>query len=272
MAAPNIYENGAGGTVGDSIATESPLHFCNGGFIWYVSSNGGSDAAATGGALDGGRRRESPLATLAQAVTNASDGDLVICLANHAEAIASSLTIGKKITIASEGQGSSAACFTANAAINMFDVTVANVRFRNLYFPASTVAPTARIRVGAAGVVIKDCYFECGTNDTNRAVQYITGAAQCRVEGTTFASTAATPKNAVEVVNAMAGLDLVNVIFDGSSFGWSSYAFQGTAAVTNLFWEAVDLINNSDWHATTGTTGFGAFRNRSGSALIRNDS
>lgn len=274
MAAPNIYQNGPGGTIGDDVVTGALLWVANGGFVWYVGStvSGAADAAANVGALDGGRRREKPLLTLAQAITNCADGDLIVCLENHAESLSAAVTINKKVTIAGEGTGSTRPRFTCTGAVNMFDITVANVRLRNLYFPASTAVATARVRIATAGCQIVGCYFESGASDTNRAVHFITGASHGRVSGTSFVATAATPAVGLEVVNAMTGLDMEDVTFDGGSFGFSSYAFQGTAAVTNIFWNGVDFLNHADYHLATGTTGFGVPRTASGSSVGRIDS
>lgn len=256
MAAPNTID--PGGSTGDRLATASTVAIANAGYVWYVGNSvvGAADAAATGGALDGGRRREKPLLTTAQAITNAATGDIVVFLSGHAETLSGAVTINKGLTFVSEGTGSSAARFTCAGAIAMFDVTAANVRFRNLYFPASTAVPTARVRIATAGCQVVNCTFECGTNDTARALSFVTGAGNCRVEGSTFRATAATPANAIEVVNAMTGLDLQDVTFDAGAFGWTSYAFQGTAAITSASFMGINLLNGSDLHFATGSSGF----------------
>ena len=273
MASANTYEAGIGGTSGDRLATADPLYVGNGGFVWYVGNTvvGAADAAATGGALDGGRRREKPLLTLSQAITNSADGDIIVFLANHAETLSGAVTINKKVTLTSEGTGTSAAKFTAAGAINMLDVTVANVRMRNIRFPASTAAPTAKVRIATAGCQLIDCYMECGALDTNRALSLVTGAGQVRLSGCTFIATAATPAVAVEVINAVTGLDVEDCTFDGGAFGWTSYAFQGTSALTNYTFLNTHLLNGSDAHITTGSTGWFQRGTASGSSVVRID-
>lgn len=274
MAAPNLYAAGAGGTTGDRLATSGPVYVVTNGFIWYVGNaiSGAADAAATGSALDGGRRREKPLLTISQAITNCADGDVICVLASHAESLSAAVTVNKKVTIIGEGTGTSRPRFTCTGTVAMFDVTVANVRLRNLYFPASTAVATARVRIATAGCHVVDCYFECGASDTNRALSFVTGAGNCRVSGTSFVATAATPAVGLEVINAMTGLDLEDVTFDGSSYGWTGYAFQGTAAVTNLSGIGVDLANQSDYHLATASTGFLQLDDVSGSSVVRIDS
>lgn len=281
MAAPNWYHEGLGATTGDELATGAPTFVTNGGFTWYVnnSSSTALDAAATGGALDGGRRREIPLATFAQALTNASAGDIICIGEGHAETIVGGAGVGYTVnkaglTIVGEGSGSTRPRFTAAGAIALFDVTAANVRFRNVYFPASTAAATARIRIATAGCAVSGCYFEIGASDTNRALSFVTGAGNALVSGgTRFVVTAANASaTGLEVVNAMTGLILDDVVFDGGSFGYGgSYAYQGTAAVTSLFWNDVKFLNGADYHFATGTSGHGCLGTASGSAIGRID-
>src|SRR5689334_19357234 len=115
MASPNIYPNGVGGSTGASLATAAPLYAS--GQVWYVSSTTGVDGASPAG-LD----RVKPLATLAQAYTNAAAGDFIVCLSGHVETLTSAQTIGKAdIKLVGEGTGSSRPRFTRNADINMFD-------------------------------------------------------------------------------------------------------------------------------------------------------
>lgn len=276
MAAPNWYNNGPGATTGDDIATAERAFVINNGFVWYLnnSSSTALDAAASGGALDGGRRRELPLATLAQAHTNASAGDIICIGEGHAETLSGAQTFNKAgITIVGEGSGSTRPRFTCSGAVAMFDVTAANVRFRNIYFPASTAAATARVRIATAGCHVHGCYFEIGASDTNRALSFVTGAGNCRVSGgTRFVVTAANTAAGLEVVNAMTGLDLDDVVFDGGSVGYGSYAFQGTAAVTSLFWNNVDFINGADFHIATASSGHGTLDDVTGSIVGRIDS
>ncbi len=264
MSQPTLLPNGIGGSTGHSLATGSPLQSF--GAVWYVGP-GGTDAGGIAG-----WRREAPLATLLQAYTNASAGDTIVLLAGHAETLAVAQTLGKiGLTIVSEGDGSNRARFTCNAAIAMFDVTAAAVRILNVYFPASTtIAPTARVRIAAAGVLVEDCYFECGALDTNRALQLVTGAASVEINSTTFIATAATPARGIQSSNAMTGLILRDLVFDGGSFGWTVYACEiVTGVITGLYANNISLLNNSDVASANAGTGNFLIGESSGSALFQ---
>ena len=266
MSSPNLYQNGAGGTVGHSLAIRSPVWALNASYIWYVGP-GGTDAASPAG-----RRREKPLATLAQAHTNCAAGDIIVCLEGHLESLSAAQVFSKaRVKVVSEGSGSSRARFTCTGAVAMFDVTAAGVRFLNLYFPASTAVPTARIRSAAARTYIEDCYFECGASDTSRAVSFVTGAGTATVSGTSFVSVAATPAIGIEIINAISDLDLIDVTFDGGASGWTDFAFKATAAVTGIYANVANQLNNSDAYFVTGSSGTWVPGDASGSALLVQD-
>jgi hypothetical protein len=249
MAAIQFYQNGAGGTTGADLAVLKPAYMS--GNFWYVKASTGTDAASPAG-----KERNAPLATLAQAYTNAVAGDTIVLLSGHAESLGAAQVINKVgLAIVSEGTGLSRATFTCTGAVAMFDITSAGVTVDNIYFPASSAAPTARIRSAAAFTRIANCTFECGASDTTRAVRFITGAADGRITGTTFTSVAATPGSAIEVLNAMVGLEMDNVTFDGGSFGWSAAAFLGTAAVTALSATRMHRLNGSDVVLATASAG-----------------
>lgn len=257
MASSLIYQNGLGATSGHDVVTEEPFWALSGsassGSVFYVGP-GGTNAVAPAG-----NRREAPLATLAQAHTNAIAGDTIVLLSGHAEALASAQTFNKaNITVVSEATGSNRARFTCSGTVNMFDVTAAGVQFLNLYFPASTAVATTRIKSAAAGTIIEDCTFECGASDTNRAVQFFNGASYAQILGTSFTAVAAGAKGAFEVdVGAtMAGLRLIDVTVDGGSFGWTTTSIANAGTLTGVKALRVNLLNNSDVTLGTAPTGY----------------
>lgn len=267
MASPNLYPNGIGGASGATLATAAPLYAS--GNVWYVGPSG-SDAGGSRG-----QDRLRPLATLAQAITNASAGDIIALLSSHTQTIGSSQTIGKAgLTIISEGTGSSRATFTRSFDGVMFDITAAGVRLVNVYFNDSTLTSTAaRVKSASTSTLVSGCYFESGANDTGPALEFVTGAGQGRIYDTTFISVATSvasqPESAVKVTNAMSDLDMELVRFDGGSTGWSNqFAFNGAAAITRLQALNIDMLNDSDATMATGTTGFWVVRNKSGSARV----
>jgi hypothetical protein len=274
VASPNIWPTGIGGTAGATLATVSPLYAS--GEVWYVSSTSGSDAASPRG-----KERIRPLATLAQALTNAGNNDIIVCLENHSETLGTVTTIAETgLTILGEGTGSSRPRFTRNMNDELFDITGAGVKLVNLYFPESTLGGAlGKVRVGAASCVIRNCYFEAGSLDGAGQVELITGGDRCTIVGTTIVSVetspSSQPSSAIVVTNAVSDLSIGGevttdaVVIDGGSSGWSNpYAFVGTGAVTRLNAYNVDLLGDSDVTLATGTVGFFHVRNKSGSARI----
>lgn len=265
MASPNVYTHTGGGS-GAELATRYPV--LQSGKVWHVYSGTGADAASPRG-LD----RIRPLATIAQAHTNASAGDTIRLLEGHTETLTAAQTFNKAgIHVESEGVGSTRARFTCNGAIAMFDATADCVSFENIYFVASGTAPTARVRIAGVGGRIKDCYFECGTNDTAPALKFVTGAGRYRVEGCTFISTSTSissqPAIGLEVANAMTDLYVGNCVFDGGSSGWSDFALKGTAAITRLYAIDISLLRDSDLYLATASIHRIHVKDRSGSARL----
>lgn len=269
MASYILWPNGIGGSTGSELATAAPLYAS--GDVWYVLSTSGSDAASPRG-----KERERPLATLAQAHTNAAAGDTIVLLSGHSETLTAAQTFNKAgLNVVGEGSGSTRPRFTRNGNVVMFDVTAAGVTFENIYFVASASASAlSRLRTAAVTTVIKNCYFECGASDTGPATEYITGAGQATISDTFYVSTAtvvtAQPDSAIKVTNAVTDIVLNDVTIDGDDFGWSNpFAFNGAAAITRLRANNINLLNNSDMTLATGTvTSYITVNNSSGSARI----
>ncbi len=261
MASPYIYQ-GSGGTVGPAMVTDGP--WLESGQRWYVHRTGSDSAPGTD--------RARPLATTAQAVTNASAGDTIVFLEGHSETLSSAQTLSKTLYLVSEGSGSTRAAFTCGGAVAMFDVTTAGVWFQNLYFPQSTAAPTARIRVAAAECHVLSCDFDCGALDTGPALKFITSAGTGHVEDCTFTSTATVatsqPTIGLEVANAMTALWLFGLTFNGGTYGWSDYALKGTAAITRLFAQDLSLLNGADMFLATGSSYHIQTSDKSGSSRL----
>jgi hypothetical protein len=250
MASPYIYQS-LGGTTGSRIATSTPT-FCSGRY-WFVGP-GGSDAASPRG-LD----RKRPLATLAQAYTNAAAGDTIVFLKDHVESLNNPQTLAKAgLTLCSESSGSSRARFTPVLLTgDMFDVTAAGVTIDNIYFPKSVATPSSRVRIAAAGATMENCYFDSSGDDVVPAVRVVTSGNNFTAKGTYWVSTAtavtAQPTVALQVENAVSDLKLEDCRFDGGAFGWSSYAFNGQAAITRLTTLGLELLNSSRFLTATGS-------------------
>lgn len=256
MSSPNIYPVGIGGSSGDALITVAPIYMT--GQIWHVSSATGSDAVSPRG-LD----RNTPLATLAQAVTNASAGDVIVFHENHAQTLTSQQAISKRLILISEGTGTARARFTngIGSVTQMWDIS-APCLLGNIYFPASTgTAGSNRIRIGsgAAGTVMRGCYFEAGALDNSGALLLNTNANNVHVTDTTFAVTAAggTSQCGLSIGGAVSTLVLDQVVFDASTYGWGfSYGLDlSGGAVTNLIATNISFLNGSDATIATGSSG-----------------
>lgn len=268
MASPNSYPNGVGGTSGANLVSLTPL--LTSGNVWYVSSLTGANAASPAG-----RDRIKPLATIAQAITNAAAGDIIVLLSGHSETLTASQAIStNRLMILGEGTGTNRPRFTRNGDVIMFDVTGSNVYFDNLYFPASASASTkSRLRQGGADSRTYRCYFESGASDTGPALEYITASETCVLGSCTFISTAtlvtAQPESAVKVTSAIAGLEMDSCAFSGGVTGWSNpFAFNGATAITSLWATNIDLLLDADVTLATATFGVFHVRNKSGSARV----
>lgn len=253
---PNIYQNGVGGTLGAQLATVRPLW--TSGAVWYVKNGTGVDAASPAG-----RNREKPLATVAQAVTNASDGDIICFLDGHTQTLAAVQAVAKKLTFAGEGSASGVPTvnFTASGDWGLFSVSTSFVEFHNIKFKASTAANTnARVILGSTDAVIDGCYFECGANDA-RAISLASSSDRTRIRNTTVisvaTSSAAQPGVGIITLGALADLELDGLVLSGGTVGFSNYfALDASAgAVTRLRGINCSLLLGADAKLHASSTG-----------------
>lgn len=261
MASPNVYTSGIGGTLGASLVTQKPL-ICS-GIVYYVSSLLGSDSNT-------GKERNRPIGSVQSlqiAVTLAA-GDVVVMLAGHSETLGPGFTLSENgVTYVGEGTGSSIPSLIQDPTDTDVGVLVSgtgvrfyNVNFSRLSGSAGTAVPIVKI-TGAGCVIGTGCTFTQGTDSRSNGLELATGANNCRVEGTTFTSTATTissdgPLSGIKVTNAISDFTMIDTTFDGGAFGWSHpYAFNGSAAITRLFARGIKLVGDSDVTFATGTTG-----------------
>lgn len=256
-----IYPNGAGDTLGDQLVTCKPLY--SSGSIWYVNSNGGVD-----GASQAGKNREKPLATLAQALTNSADNDIIELMSGHVETSPGPWTVAKKVIIVGGGSAGGKPTVKLNGSGAgtgvRINITVDNVEIRNIWFPAATGALAASISVVIGGLLsrVKNCYFELGASDTS-GIRYAAAANTGRIVNTTFISVATLvtqqPTDAVEFLGAVNDLELDGVVFNSGTVGFSSPQAFNVAGnqLLRLKAENVSLLQGADWtSAIAGTTGF----------------
>lgn len=251
MASPNTYPGGL--NLAGTVFSDGPATLQLGGRVYlsglvqWVDTISGSNANA-------GNKPELPVATLAQAITNSAANGVIVVGAGSAETLSGSQTLGANtgLSIFGCGTGSSRPRYTCSGAVAMLNLQAAGAWVEGFYFPASTAAATSRITVGADQATIKDCYFECGASDTNRAV-LVTGI--CRIEGCSFVVTASRPAIGIEVSVATSDVNVVDCVFDGGSYGWSDYSFKVSGAATRVRSFGNTFSNQSDYgHTITGTS------------------
>lgn len=219
-----LHPLGIGESLGDDLIVNGPL--LHSGQVWWVDDATGADATSPRGLS-----RERPLATLAQAVSNAADGDIIVLADGHNEVIstAAPLVVSKSLVIVGSGQSSGKPtvklAFTGAAAAPI-QVTGDAVEFRNIWFEAQGSAnANAKIDVdaGAAYFRMVGCYVECNGNDDGFALD-LAGVAP-EVRNTTFISTSTTaataPKAAVKLDGATRAI-LTGCTFDGGTVGWDN--------------------------------------------------
>lgn len=251
-----VYPNGAGESLGDTLATCRPLHASS--VIWYVNSSTGTDAGTPAG-----QNATRPLATLDQAITNAADHDIIILQSGHSETRTSALTLSKKLTIV--GSGSSGGqptvkLYNNHGSNGLLTVSGADVQLRNIWFEENMQAnSTARITVTGARFKMVGCYVQCNGNDTGAAVTLGSGADSAEFVNCTFISTATStssqPAAAIASSAALTCLRMSGCIFSGGTVGFSNYYALDldAAAITRFEGESISLLLGADvsLHAST---------------------
>lgn len=253
------YTNGIGGSTGDSLALAKPLSMS--GNVWYVYGTTGVDAASPAG-----QNREKPLATLAQALTNAADDDIVVFLSGHTQTLTAAAAISKRLTFVGEGSsaGVPTVIFTNNsAAAGLFTVSGVSVQFRNIKFAANAQTnAVARVITSAAKPTFIGCYFQCGATDTGPAVSLNTGTTHPSFVNCTFVSTGtlttAQPESALKSGAALADLTMKGCVFSAGTVGFSNfYALDmSVGACTQMVIEDLSLLLGADAKFHASSTGY----------------
>ena len=202
------------GVLSRGVPTESG-DLLTGGNIYWVDS--GHANTSDGNA---GTRRDQPLATIAQAVSNttASNGDFILVAEGHAETITAKVDVSViGVTIRGLGRGTLRPSITGNVGDDTFDLSAANCRIEGLHFNEATSVTGGAINVSAAYCEIVDCRFDCGANDLESITVTATGD-NLLIDGCEFNVTANGPDAAIEI--EAAGCDRITIqnnIFNGGS-------------------------------------------------------
>jgi len=252
MAIGAVHFNGLGQSLGDSLVVSPGGPIVQSGAVWYVDSQ-------TGNSGNDGVDQKSPLATLAQAQTAATSGDIVVLLSGHAETLTSPLTISKQLVIVGAGSsdGKPTVKFTNNQSANsLMSITGEGVELRNIWFEEEAQANSAvRISVSGDHFRMVDCYVECNENSNAGAVSMNLASDEgAEIRGTTFVSTATdnTDPPVAGLVNSNDGfLRVVQCVFDGGTVGFSGgYGFSeeySTPGFTaGLYMDSITCLRGAD--------------------------
>lgn len=228
----NHLANGVGETVGDDLATTSPIYMS--GNVWWVDSTNGVDAASPAG-----RNKEEPLQTLSQAVTNAASGDIIYLVSGHVDTLTSALAISKSLTIVGVGttSGKPAAQVRNNsAAASMISINTSGIRveFRNVYFPAQVQSNSAtKFSLAQGNVRFVGCYFEANVFDTAAVITLPTTGTESSVEfiNCTIISTGAS-RTSQPLIGISGTLITGHLVLDGTTISDGTYGWSGDSAVT----------------------------------------
>lgn len=243
------------GADGSELGTALELHTT--GDVWFVDSETGTD-----GISPLGRDEKYPLETLAQAVTNAAAGDIIVLASSHDETITEQLSIAKRLTIV--GSGSSAGipsatirCGTTSEAAIEADadgIRIINVAF----YVGDTATGLSTNPISAAAYHLEDCYFELADGASSGATfAVVTG---CSAKRCTFKSarteggTGGVGLNIYTSVNTL----VEDCVFDAGEFGWSggSGLYAMSDEQSNLVLRNLSLLRGSDVLVNSGSTGY----------------
>lgn len=224
------WKNGFGAATGSqlAIAKDYYLHLGGSARVVYLSSELGEDAAWPRGSDEA-----RPVATLAQAITNAAFGGIICVAADHDETIDGAVTpLGYQTII---GFGRSNGKPTAKIRFDLDGETAGRIiiendgiKISNIYFPEKPSETTAawRIYVEANHFSIEDCYVESGDNDTlSSFLRYGEDADEgSRIVRCSFVSTATaadtTPAQAITDTGTLSDFAIEDCTFDGGAYGW----------------------------------------------------
>lgn len=210
--------------------------------VFFVDS-GSARAASTNNGLE----PLNPFATLAQAIgaALADRGDVIVLAAGHAESPTGAIAVNKSgITIVGIGNGRNRPSFTPAGAVDILNVTSANVKIHNLNFVAPTAAATAYINVDAADVEVSDCEFECDA-DTTDVITITANGDRAFVHDCLWRITANGPTSGVVIEAAGTdGVRLKNLRSHGGSVAnaWDNGFIYSTSAHTGCMVE--DIYND----------------------------
>lgn len=233
------YTNFQGGVMSRGVPAEAGGldTFSPFGNIYFVDSG-----HANGHADNSGKKPSQPLLTIDQAINKctASQGDVIVVAAGHAETVANATTIIPDvagISIIGLGKGANRPTITMSNAAGNIPISAADVRVKNLLITVSgTTDVTSGITVTGADCHLEDIELRDGAATAQFAIGITlgTGAARARIVRPIIRSSATGDALTAGIHCAVAldGVEIIDADIDGLASNGCIYNV--TTAMTNL--------------------------------------
>jgi len=221
------------------------------GSVFWVDSNANSVAP------DGSFNR--PLLSVQAGVDRAvaSNGDLVLVKAGHAETLTAQIDFDTAgVHVRGLGHGNARPTLSANADIDTIDVSAANCTLENFIFgaPVSTAADgmASDVKVDAAGFTCRNCRSIGSITATNKDTFFAltANADDCLIEGFRGHTDVVSMVNGVTIA-ALTRLEISDCKFSGDTPGTIGY----TGAIIEDSGTANDVLVHDCYMQTQGAAG-----------------
>lgn len=256
--ASTYLPNGLGELTGDELVITEPWY--TDGVVRYFDSTNGDDTNT-------GLERLQPLKTLQTYLNGIAPAarDILVLADGFSELLDDDIGLFEGTVIVGAGKtadGGPTCRLSSNSAVDsIFDVSVANVEFRNIIFDRVLLNSTTPIIsvTGGDNALIRDCRFEMGNLDGYAAVEFSGGDFHA-ITGTIFLVTDTSgtrPQEGLRCVVDVAGLLLEDVTFDGGTLGFEGGIGADLTGVAKTFLriESLDLLLGADMRLTEASDG-----------------
>lgn len=201
--------------------------------VIYVDSNTGSDNY-------NGLRIESPVATLAQAISlaTAAQGDQIFILPNHAETVTAAISASKAdVAIKGFELGNKRPVITVNGAVDLMDISAAGVSVEGLDLTiVTTDAATALINVSGAKVKLSNIKMIPSATAVNvvDCITLASGANDISIDSVQIHNTVVAVNSFLSIEAAVARMKMTNCYFSGDT---ATGGIIDAATATEIFWK-----------------------------------
>lgn len=236
---PNGFANGV------SVRNLPILNTYSGNVVWVDSGPG----------LNGNGNEATPYSSIENAlngnVLTASNGDIIMVKAGHAETVSAAAGIDVDIagvTIIGLGNGSNRPTITFDTAATAdIDIDAANVTIENIVFSANFADIAAAIDVNAVNFTLRGCHFQATAADMNFKI--------CVQDGATTTSNGITVEGCTSLMLDAADTHFINLAGTGDGHmisgnvlhgNWGTMCIGGAGVVTRCA-----ILNNYIFNIAT---------------------